>query len=177
MRFQILIFLAGSVLASVMTMSGVGSASNASRHDCLSFAEASKHVGTTQCVRGTVLRVDDGSNGVTFLNFCNDSRTCPFTVIVFPGDLKKVGDIRQLEGRQIEIKGTIEDYDGRAGITLRHTQQLGESAFLVVPAVPTDYDVERRGHYSAGKYSHPKAKKTHRKRGSATSIEDPGEPQ
>jgi hypothetical protein len=98
-------------------------------------------------------------------------------VVVFPGDLKKVGDIRELEGRQIEIKGTIQDYNGRAQMVLRHTGQLGESAFVVVPRVPTDYDVERRGRYSAGSYSHPKAKKTKRKRGSATSIEDPEEPQ
>jgi DNA/RNA endonuclease YhcR with UshA esterase domain len=117
-------------------------------------------MGTTKCVSGTVLRVEDGTNGVTFLNFCKDSKACPFAVVVFPGDLRKVGDLRQLEGRQIEIKGTIQDYDGRAQIVLRHTQQLGESAFVVDPPVPTEYDVERHGRYSAGRYSHPKAKKT-----------------
>jgi len=174
MRFLTLTFLLGTILA----MSGLCSASNTSKLECVSFAEASKHVGTTQCVSGTVLHVEDGSNGVTFLNFCKDSKACPFTVVVFPGDLKKVGDIRQLEGRQIEIKGTIEDYDGRAEIILRHTQQLGKSAFLVVPPVPTDYDVERQGHYSAGKFKHPKAaKKTHKKQGQPVSIEDPEEPQ
>jgi DNA/RNA endonuclease YhcR with UshA esterase domain len=98
-------------------------------------------------------------------------------VVVFPADLKKMGDVRQLEGRQVEIKGTIQDYDGRAEIVLRHTQQLGEGAFLVVPPVPTDYDVERQGHYSAAKFSHPKASKTkHKKQGPPISIEDPGEP-
>jgi hypothetical protein len=94
-----------------------------------------------------------------------------------PRDLKKVGDIQQLEGRMVEIKGTIQDHDGRAEIVLRHTQQLGESAFVVVPVVSTDYHVERRGHYSAGKYSHPNAKKTTKKQGGPISIEDPGEPQ
>ena len=109
-------------------------------------------MGTTQCVSGTVLRVENGSKGVTFLNFCKDSKACPFTVVVFPADLKKMGDIRQLEGRQIEIKGTIQDYDGRAEIVLRRSQQLGEAAFLLIPPVPTDYDVERAGHNSAGKF-------------------------
>jgi len=43
--------------------------------------------------------------------------------------------------------------------------------------VPTDYDVERRGHYSAGKYKRPKASKTkHKKQGAPISIEDPEEP-
>jgi hypothetical protein len=178
MRFRILTFLAGTVFAAVLTMSGVGFARNPSKHDCVSFAEASQHLGTTQCVRGTVLHVDDGRDGVTLLNFCKDAKACPFTVIVLPGDLRKVGNIRQLEGRQIEIKGTIEDHDGRAGITLRHTQQLGESAYLVVPAVPTEYDVERRGHSSAGRSKPYKEKKKRQQtQGQPVSIEDPGEPQ
>jgi hypothetical protein len=102
MRFLNLTFLLGSVLA----ISGVCSARNTSKPDCVSFAEARQHVGTTQCVRGTVLHVEDGRNGAKLLNFCKDPKACPFTVVVFPADLKKMGDIRQLEGRQVEIKGT-----------------------------------------------------------------------
>jgi len=174
MRFLTLPVLAGTLFAA----SVLGSARNSSKLDCVSFADAGKHVGTTQCVSGTVLHVEDGANGVTLLNFCKQARACPFTVVVLPDDLRKVGDIRQLEGRQIEIKGTIQDYDGRAQIVLRHTQQLGEGAFLVVPRVPTDYDVERPGHYSAGRFKRPKAaKKTHPKQGQPVSIEDPEEPQ
>jgi hypothetical protein len=101
-----------------------------------SFAEASKHVGTTQCVSETALRVAEGTNAVTFLTFCPDHKTCPFTVVVFPDDLNKVGDIRLLEGRMVEIKGTMQDHDGGAEIVLRHTQQLGESAFVVIPLAP-----------------------------------------
>ncbi|HEY6302557.1 MAG TPA: hypothetical protein VIX14_05770 [Terriglobales bacterium] len=96
-----------------------------------------------------------------------------------PGRSQTRGDVRQLEGRQIEVKGTIQDYDGRAEIVLRRTQQLlGNAAFLLFPKVPTDYDVEREGHNSAGKMSHPKAsKKTDTKQGDPMSIEDPGQPQ
>ena len=80
--------------------------------DCIPFTDARQHVGSTQCVRGTVLNVKEGSKGVTFLDFCEDFRTCPFVVVVFPGDLKQVGDVRQLKGRTIEIKGTVTSYDG-----------------------------------------------------------------
>ncbi len=174
MCFRTLAFLVGSVVAT----SAVCFARNTSKLDCVAFAEAHKHVGTTQCVSGTVLHVEDGTRGVKFLNFCKDYSTCPFTVVVFPADLKKMGDVRQLEGRTVEIKGTIQDYDGRAEIVLRHSQQLGEGAFRLFPPVPTDYDVERQGRYSAGKYNRPKAaKKTHKKQGQPISIEDPEEPQ
>ena len=174
MRISVLIFVGSAVLcASQLSLAG-----NRSKQECVSFAEASKHVGTAQCVSGTVLRVEEGNNGVTFLTFCKEAQACPFTVVVFPGDRKKVGDIRQLEGQQIEIKGTVQDYDGRSEIVLRQTRQLGEGAFLLFPPVPTDYDVEKRGHYGAGKFKRPKAaKKKTARRGQPVSIEDPEEPQ
>jgi DNA/RNA endonuclease YhcR with UshA esterase domain len=178
MRFPFSIYLLGIVLGVVITMSTLCSARATSPATCVSFAEASRHLGPNECITGTVLKVEDGPNGVTFLNFCKDSKACPFTVVVFPADLKKMGDIRQLEGRQVEIKGTVQDYDGRTEIILRRSQQLGQGAFLLVPAVPIDYDVERPGHYSAGKFSRPKApKKKTTKQGPPVSIEDPEEPQ
>jgi DNA/RNA endonuclease YhcR with UshA esterase domain len=150
---------------------------NVAARDCVAFAEASKHLGSNACVTGTVQHVEEGRGGAKILNFCKDNH-CPFTVVVFPADLKKMGDIRQLEGRQIEIKGTVQDYDGRAEIVLRRSQQLGEGAFLLFPTVPTDYDVERPGHYSAGKFKRPKAAKIkHSKKGDPVPLEDPEEPQ
>lgn len=165
-------------LAALLTVSSVCSANDSNKHNCVSFDEAGKHVGATGCVSGTVQHVEDHGDGMTVLNFCKEDHGCPFTVVVMPSDRKKVGDIRQLEGRQIEIKGTIEDYDGRAQIVLRHTQQLGESAYVVVPPVPPDYDVERAGHNSSGSPKRPKAaKKKTTKQGQPVSIEDPEEPQ
>jgi hypothetical protein len=177
-------------LVIVVATSAICSARNNSESGCVSFAEANQHMGANQCVSGTVLRVENSSKGVTYLNFCKDKdknddkyvnnnkdKTCPFAVVVFPADLKKMGDVRQLEGRQIEIKGTIQDYDGRAEIVLRRSQQLGNAAFLLFPSVPTDYDVERGGHKATGS-THAKApKKTTTKEGDPISIEDPGEPQ
>ena len=99
-------------------------------------------------------------------------------MVVFPADLKKIGHVRQLEGRQIEIKGTIQDYDGRAEIVLRRSQQLGNAAFLLFPSVPTAYDVERAGHKASGS-THAKAPKktTTKQEDDPLSIEEAGEPQ
>ncbi len=165
-------------VGTVVALSGICFARDTSSSHCVSFTEATKHLGTTQCVSGTVLRVEDGGKGAKLLSFCKDRKVWPFTVVVFPADLKNMGDVRQLEGRQIEVEGTIQDYDGRAEIVLRRTQQLLRNAvFLLFPKVPTDYDVEREGHNSAGKMSHPKAKKTDTKQGDPMSVEDPGQPQ
>lgn len=173
MRFHTLVFFTEIIVAT----SAVCAAGNIPAHDCVSFDEASKHVGASQCVRGTVLHVETGTKGVTVLNFCKEPKSCPFTVVVFPADLKKMGDVRQLEGQQIEIKGTIQDYDGRAEIILRRSKQLGEGAFLLFPIVPTDYDVERAGRNATKARRVKTAKAKHVKEEEPVPIEEPGEPQ
>lgn len=161
--------------AIVLMASAIAFANNPAPTECITIAEAHKHVGKTHCVSGTVVGVENGSNGVTFLDFCADFRSCPFTVVVFPGDINKVGDLRQLQGHEVRISGRIEQYDDRAEIILRHPQQLGTGGAMLA-AIPKDYDVERRGHYSAGSPRFPKAKKAkHTRQGRPVSIEDPEE--
>jgi exonuclease VII large subunit len=112
--------------------------------------EAAQHVGDSLCVTGHVLRVKAGANGVHFLDFCEDEAACPFTVVVFSSDLKDVGDVRRLEGRTIEIHGPVKLYEGRAEIILNRISQISGGAAMI-PPLPKDYDVENRGHYSAGR--------------------------
>jgi len=131
--------------------------------DCLPFGEAGKHVGEIKCVTGTVIRVKQGSRGVHFLDFCDDYRLCPFTVVIFPSDLKSVGDVRQLQGRMIEIHGKVKEYDGRAEIVLEEYRQLSGSGARI-PPLPKNYDVEKKGRYSAGTFSHPRSKRKTSKR-------------
>ncbi len=123
---------------------------------CIPFTQARDHIGETQCVTGRVLGLKHGSRGVTFFDFCEDFRVCPFTVVVFPGHLKDIGDIRELKGKVVEIHGPVKNYDGRAEIVLDQLRQLGGEA-ATIPRLPKNYDVEKQGHASAGSMSHPKA--------------------
>ena len=135
--------------------------------DCIAITEANKYIGETRCVSGKVLRVKQGNRGVTFLDFCEDYRVCPFTVVVFPSNLRHVGDVRQLQGKVVEIHGPVKLYDGRAEIVLERAGQLtGDDG--QIPPLPKGYDVEKKGRYSAGKFSHPKAgRKPNKKRQTA----------
>jgi len=155
--------------------------------DCLPFTEARNHVGEDQCVTGKVLRVKHGSRGATFFDFCEDFRVCPFTVVVFPGKLKDIGDVRALQNRVIEVHGPVKEYDGRAEIVLEQLRQLGGEGALI-PKLPKNYDVENKGHYSAGTFSLPKAGYTAAKKrqpaklpieipNDSDSVENPGPPQ
>lgn len=125
--------------------------------DCIPVAQAGEHIGEDQCVTGKVFRVKHGGRGETWFDFCEDFRVCPFTVVIFPGHLKDIGDVRQLANRVVEVHGTLKQYDGRAEIVLSQVRQLGGEA-AHIPKLPKNYDVENRGHYSAGKISFPQAK-------------------
>src|SRR5580698_5930770 len=116
--------------------------------DCIPIHEVHQHVGETKCVTGKVLRVKIGSKGIHFLDFCEDQQACPFTVVVFPSDLKDVGDVRRLAGRTIEVSGAVKLYDSRAEIVLKRIGQIAGGSTLI-PPLPKNYDVENRGHYSA----------------------------
>jgi hypothetical protein len=123
--------------------------------DCLPVAEARNHIGETQCITGKVFRVKHGSRGTTFFDFCDDFRVCPFTVVIFPGHLKDVGDVRQLADKVVEVHGALKNYDGRAEIVVSQLRQLG-GAGARIPKLPKEYDVEKKGKYSAGSFSLPK---------------------
>jgi hypothetical protein len=139
----------------VWGLSGFSAAS-----DCIPISEARQHVGQTSCVTGKVLRVKVGASGVHFLDFCEDQMACPFSVVVFPHDLKDVGDVRRLAGRTVEIHGAVKLYDGRPEIILNRISQITGGAAMI-PPLPRNYDVETRGHYSAGRlYPTKKPKKT-----------------
>jgi hypothetical protein len=118
--------------------------------DCIPIHEASQHIGETKCVTGKVLHVKVGQSGVHFLDFCEDQAACPFTVVVFSHDLKDVGDVRRLVGRTIEVRGNVKVYDGRPEIILRRIGQI-EGGAAMIPPLPKNYDVENRGHFSAGR--------------------------
>src|SRR5262249_13418853 len=115
-------------------------------------------------------------SGVHFLDFCEDFRTCPFVVVVFASDLKRIGDVRQLAGDEMEIQGEIGSYDGRAQIVLERLSQLGREAARL-PPLPKEYDVERKGRASAGSIRRPAKTSNKAKRPKAPSILvfDPGQ--
>ncbi len=123
---------------------------------CIPIEQAQSKIGDHACVSGRVLKIGD-SRGAQFLDFCDDHRKCPFSAVVFDRDLRDVGDIRDLAGKNVEIHGTITAYEGQPQIILKHARQL--HGVVRLPPVPKEYDVERRGRYSPGKFKTPKGKR------------------
>ena len=91
---------------------------------CTDFREAKAHTGQTGCISGRVVRVYTARSGATFLDFCPDYRNCAFSSVIFASDRNKFGDLTTLGSRQVEIRGPIISYKGRAEIVLRDPEQL-----------------------------------------------------
>ena len=175
-----MLLLLGSVtLANTLAVAAVFFSLNlASLAECVPFHEARKHIGETRCVTGKVFRIEQGNKGVHYLDFCEDYRVCPFTVVIFAGDLRHVGDVRHLQGKVVEIHGPVKEYDGRAEIILSESRQLGKDG-AAIPPLPKNYDVEKKGRYSAGTFSRARtSSKTSKKRQKSMSPinipKDPG---
>lgn len=123
--------------------------------ECIPFTEAPKHLGETRCVAGKVVNIGESKSGTQYLNFCDDYKKCEFAVVVFASNLKDVGDVRQLKGKDVEIHGKITAWRGRTEMVLRDVRQLkGESA--KIPPLPKDYDVEKKGRFGAGEFKKSK---------------------
>jgi hypothetical protein len=91
---------------------------------CVDFAAAGPLVGQPGCVIGRVLRVYTSRNGNTFLDFCADYKSCPFTSVIFSEDRAKFGDLAALKGRKVELRGLVTEYQGRAEIIIRDQEQI-----------------------------------------------------
>lgn len=161
------------LLASILLLSLAASAG------CKPIADARKYVGDSACITGKVVKVARSPrSGTHFLNFCDDYKHCPFSVVIFAKDLQRVGDVRQLEGKQVEIYGKVKEYKGQVEIVLSDVRQLrGESAKL--SKVPADYDAANRGRYSAGRFkdTHTRPKRDKKAPRGPTETEQPEDPQ
>jgi DNA/RNA endonuclease YhcR with UshA esterase domain len=85
---------------------------------------AALQVGKSGCIAGLVLRVYSARTGNTFLDFCQDYRTCPFTSVIFAADKNKFGNLESLQGKRVEIRGDIMSYQGHAEIIIKDPRQI-----------------------------------------------------
>lgn len=148
----------------------------ASAADCIPFTDAPKKIDENVCVTGKVVKVSSSArSGTQFINFCEDYKKCPFSVVVFPRDAERLGDVRVLEGQTIEIHGRIKEYHGQAEMILEDAKQLS-GAVTKLPALPKNYDVENQGKYSPGQFSTPKKPNPGKKSQSKDNLPPPEDP-
>ncbi|MHC9236626.1 nucleotide-binding protein [Pseudooceanicola sp. 502str34] len=85
--------------------------------------EAAYYVGQAVTVEGVVAQVSS-SRGTTFINFGGRYPNHVFYAVVFKGDAGRFAGLQGLEGRVVEISGTIELYKGKPQIILKSPGQI-----------------------------------------------------
>jgi tetratricopeptide (TPR) repeat protein len=86
-------------------------------------AEAKDYVGETLVVAGRIAQVAIREKQV-YLNLDKKYPDSPLTCVIFAPATNLFGDLRKLEGKQVEVKGKIADYKGRPQIVLTSPNQL-----------------------------------------------------
>lgn len=108
------------------TPAAAGAAANISS-GTFSIADAASHVGEYASVRGVLVESYTSASGTTFLDFCANYKTCPFTAVIFADDTSKFGDLSRYQGKTITLTGKISLYQGKAEIVLKNPSQIAES--------------------------------------------------
>jgi hypothetical protein len=107
---------------------------------CFAIAEAAQHLNRDVCLSAHVYDVIELADGTRFLDVCSpetSDEACHFTIISLRQDRKEVGSLQELRGQQIEIRGVVHSFSGRAGIILSAPRQLhgGAEKFRPNPAL------------------------------------------
>jgi DNA/RNA endonuclease YhcR with UshA esterase domain len=89
----------------------------------ISAAEAEKHYQETVIVTGKVAQVTIRP-ALVYLNLDKKYPETPMYCVVFARATNQFGDLKKLEGKQVEIKGRIEEFRDKAQIILNSTNQL-----------------------------------------------------
>ena len=116
---------------------------------CLPMEEVAKHIGKNACVHAKVLSVSATPGGTHLLHFCAERQECGFSAVVFRRDLRHVGDVRALEGKEVDIEGKIHLYQGHPEIIVREWRQI-KGAGVQLPPLPKNYDAGKEGKFSPG---------------------------
>ena len=86
-------------------------------------AEADKHYDETMIVTGKVAQVSIREK-LVYLNLDKPFPASQFSGVIFAKSTNQFGDLKKLEGCQVEIKGKIAQYREKPQIVLDSTNQL-----------------------------------------------------
>ena len=103
---------------------------------CSSADDASLHASEDTCLRAHVFDVVTVPGGTRFLDLCSPDTSdsaCRVSVVSYPKDAKQVGDLEGMRGKDIAIRGAVQNYNGRYVLVLNDERQLRGGAARFAP--------------------------------------------
>jgi DNA/RNA endonuclease YhcR with UshA esterase domain len=91
----------------------------------ISPEQAASRVGQTVTVEGTVSEVHTAQSGsATFIDMGGEYPNEAFTGVIFASDMAAVGDVSDLDGKTVDINGSVRLYRGRPEIVISSRSQI-----------------------------------------------------
>jgi len=118
---KILLFLAAAAILSVNLTRA--EQTNAAAPAKIGTADADKHYDEQMIVTGKVAQVTLRPT-IVFLNLDQAFPNSPFAVVIHSEDTNQFGDLKALQGKSVEIQGTIKKYHDKPEIVLTNANQL-----------------------------------------------------
>ncbi len=88
------------------------------------YTEALQHIGEYAWVTGTLISTYVSKKGVTYLDFCANYKSCPFSGVIFSDDSHSFPNLGAAIGHSVTVSGKITSYQGKAEIILQDPTQL-----------------------------------------------------
>ncbi len=111
---------------------------NAAAPAKIGAADAGKFYDQRMIVTGTVAQVTLRPT-IVFLNLDQPYPNSPFAAIIHSENTNQFGDLKSLQGKAVEIEGTIKKYRDKPEIVLESSNQLT----VVIAAVPTNTPAQK----------------------------------
>jgi DNA/RNA endonuclease YhcR with UshA esterase domain len=112
------------VLASALSLTLIATATLA-QTQVIAPADTQKYVGKSVTVEGPVSEVHHAASGkVTFIDMGGRYPNNTFAGVIFADDTSKFSDVDSLDGKTVDITGTIKLYQGRTEIILNDPAQI-----------------------------------------------------
>jgi DNA/RNA endonuclease YhcR with UshA esterase domain len=87
--------------------------------------QAQAHVGQEVTVEGAVSEVHTAASGrVTFIDFGGHYPNNAFTAVIFARDASKFPNVQALDGKVVDVTGTVSLYKGKPEIVLNNAAQI-----------------------------------------------------
>jgi DNA/RNA endonuclease YhcR with UshA esterase domain len=104
---------------------GIAIVSTSAKAETIVPSNTQKYVGKSVTVEGNVSEVHHAASGkVTFIDMGGRYPNNTFAGVIFSDDAAKFPDVDSLDGKTVDITGTIKLYQGRPEIILNDLSQL-----------------------------------------------------
>jgi len=106
--------------------------------ECSQVVQTSLHIANDACVSVHVYDVVALRDGTRFLDLCSPDtpdESCPFSVVSYWKDSRRVGDLRPLLGKDISLRGAVRRFGAHYVLILNDQAQLhgGPAHFIPDP--------------------------------------------